>query len=224
MANSEEKKNIFSTMKGAQTHWFLMPKQSGALSNFTATPPRRLNDLDSNILEEKAYEKIEDNSLKLEYRIEDKEKAIKDINTKINVADTVGNQQELFSLKIKKQRLEQELRDLYKEYSSTDLPSKISSGINGAVTGARQRRMPVINAIKRFIKRYILAKISKRFKVLVSLGDSLETLENINQNVDELLKMKTPYGETAQNYQKLTDYLYKAHKIRTQINKSVKNK
>ncbi|MBR6098866.1 hypothetical protein IKP85_03895 [bacterium] len=221
MNDSGEKKNIFSTMKGSENNWYLTPQQSIAISNL-ATPPRRLNDLDSNILEEKAYENIEDTSLKLEYRIEDKEKAIQDLNTKIQAADTVGNQQELFSLRIKKQRLEQELRELYKEYSSTDLPSKISSGINGAVTGVRQRKMPVINAIKRFIKRYILAKVSRRFKSLVALGDSLETLENINKNVDELLKMKTPYGETAQNYQKLTDYLYKAHKIRSQINKSVK--
>ena len=64
--------------------------------------------------------------------------------------------------------------------------------------------------------------MSKRFKSLVNLGDSLETLAAINKNVDELLNMKTPYGETAQNYQKLTEYLYKAHKIRSQINKSMK--
>lgn len=222
MPNTEsEKKNIFSNMKGAETNWFLTPQQSIALSNLTNNS-RRLNDLDSNILEEKAYVNIEDESLKLEYKIEDKEKAIKDLNEKIKIADTVGNQQDLFSYRVKKQRLEQELRDLYKEYSSQNLSSKISGGINDAVTGVRQRKMPVINAIKKFIKRVILARVSRRFKSLVSLGDSLETLAVINKNVDELLNMKTPYGETAQNYQKLTEYLYKAHKIRSQINKSMK--
>lgn len=220
MANTE-KDNIFSKFKLTETNWMLTPQQPMGTSTL-ATNPHRLNDLDSNILEERSYTNIEDESLKLEYRIEEKEKAIKNITEKIKIADTIGDQQELFSLKVKKQRLDQELRDLYKEYSSHDLSSKLSGKINNAVTTVHQRKMPVINAIKRFIKRYILAKVSKRFKSLVSLGDSLETLETINKNVDELLNMKTPYGETKQNYQKLTEYLYKAHKIRSQINKSMK--
>lgn len=216
-----EKDNIFSKFKTSESNWFLTPQQSIASSNIV-TNPHRLNDLDSNILEEKSYTNVENESLKLEYRIEEKEKSIKNITEKIKIADTIGNQQELFSLRVKKQRLDNELRDLYKEYSSNDLSSKISGKISSAVTEVHHRKMPVINAIKRFIKRYILAKVSKRFKSLVSLGDSLETLEAINKNVDELLNMKTPYGETKQNYQKLTEYLYKAHKIRSQINKSMK--
>ena len=216
-----EKKNIFSTLKGAETNWLLTPQQSISISNLV-TNPKRLNDLDSAILEEKAYLNVEDESLKLEYKIEDKEEILKDLNEKRKIADNVGNQQDLFSLRVKKQRIEQELRDLYKEYSSQDLPSKISDGITHAVTGVSQRKMPIINAVKRFIKRRILAKISKRFKTLEILGDSLETLATINKNVDELIKMKTPYGETAQNYERLTEYLYKANKIRSQINKSMK--
>lgn len=221
MEENNEKKNIFSTMKGAETNWFLTPQQSISISNL-ATNPRRLNDLDSAILEEKAYLNVEDETLKLEYKIEDKEKVLKDLNEKIKIADNIGNQQDLFSLRIKKQRIEQELRDLYKQYAKQDLPSKISDGINHAVSGVNQRKMPVINAIKKFIKRQILARISKRFKSLEILGDSLETLATINKNVDELIKMKTPYGETAQNYERLTEYLYKANKIRAQINKSMK--
>lgn len=215
-----ENKNIFSKFKSPESNWILAtPSQQ--ISHTFITNSRRINDLDSNILEEKAYENVESEPLKLEYRIEEKEKAIQSLNKKITAADTVGDQQELFSLRIKKQRLEQELRDLYKEYTSQDLSSKLSGKINNAAAGIRQRKMPVINAIKRFIKRHILARISKRFKSIVTIGDSLETLDAINKNVDELLSMKTPYGETKQNYQKLTEYLYKAHKIRSQINKSV---
>ena len=218
---NKENTNPFATMKGAENSWFLTPQQSISLSNF-ATSPQRLNDLDSNILEEKAYLNVEDETLKLEYKIQEKEKVIKEINEKIKIADTVGNQQDLFSLRIKKQRLDNELKSLYKEYSSQNLSSKISGGINDAVTGVKQRKMPIINAIKRFVKRYILAKISRKFRSIVAIGDSLETLDTINKNVDELLKMKTPYGETAQNYQKLTEYLYRAHRIRSEINKSIK--
>jgi hypothetical protein len=223
MAANKENENIFSALKGAETHWFLTQKQSEAISDY-ATPPKRLNNLDSKILEENAYENADPTPLKLEYRIEEKEKVIKDLTNKIRVANVVGNQQELFGLRVKKHRLEQELRNLYKEYtpSQSDVSSKISNGMNEPISSATRKKMPIINAIKRFIKRYILAKVSKRFKTLVSLSDSLEKLESINKNVDELLKIKTPYGETAQNYQKLTDYLYKAHKLRSQIKKSIK--
>jgi len=219
--NENGKKNIFINSNNAENNWFLSQQQTISVSNFTSNP-QRLNDLDSNILEEKAYINVEDETLKLEYRIEDKEKQLNEINKKIKAADTIGNQQELFSLRIKKQRLDKELRELYKEYSSQNISSKISGSINNAVNGVKQREMPVINGVKRFIKRHILARISKKFKSIVAIGDSLETLDTINRNVDELLKMKTPYGETAQNYQKLTEYLYRAHKIRSQINKSIK--
>lgn len=219
MTEKDKKKNIFSTLKGAENNWFITP-QTISISNLV-TNPHRLNDLDSNILEERAYMNIEDDSLKLEYRIEEKEKVLKDLNSKITVADKVGNQQDLFSLRIKKQRVEAELRDLYKEYAGKDLPSKLSDGINSIAQSANKRKTPVINAVKKFIKRHILARVSRRFKSLVALGDSLETLDTINQNVDELLKIKTPYGETTQNYERLTEYLYKANKIRSQINKSM---
>ena len=219
MTEHENKKNIFSTLKGSEIHWFLTP-QSISISNLV-TNPRRLNDFDVNILEENAYMNVEDESLKLEYKIEDKENVLKDLNEKITIADKVGNQQDLFSLRIKKQRIEGELRDLYKEYASRDLPSKISDGINNIAQTANKRKMPVINAIKKFIKRQILARVSKRFKSLMVLGDSLDTLATINKNVDELIKMKTPYGETAQNYERLTEYLYKANKIRSQISRSM---
>ncbi len=219
MEENKGKKNIFSTFKSPESNWFLTP-QTLTISNLV-TNPHRLNDLDSNILEEKAYVNIEDESLKLEYKIEDKERVLKDLNGKIKIADKVGNQQDLFSLRIKKQRVEGELRELYKEYAGKDLPSKLSDGINNIASSANKRKMPVINAIKKFIKRHVLARVSKRFKSIVALGDSLDTLATINQNVDELIKMKTPYGETSQNYERLTEYLYKANKIRSQISKSM---
>lgn len=81
--------------------------------------------------------------------------------------------------------------------------------------------MPVIRAIQRFISRKILAKVSKKFRSIMALSDSLEMLSGINKSVDELIDMKVPYGESLENYQKLTTYLYKANKIHSQILKSM---
>ena len=231
-----EKKNAFSRLTGSQTHWFLTPRQAAQISkdsenekpaihqhtNQTSPNQRRLNNLDSEMLEDNTSVKIEGENLKIEYRISEKEKEISDITHKIRTAESIDNQPELFNLRARKQRLDRELRALYKEYTSKDSMTSISKDAKGNIVVLNPRKMPVINAIKRFIQRYILAKVSRRFHSLVVLSDSLDSLNSINRNVDELLKMKTPYGETAANYEKLTEYLSKANKIRSQINKSIK--
>ena len=61
--------------------------------------------------------------------------------------------------------------------------------------------------------------MSKKIQSIFDMSDSLETLTSINANVDELISMKVPYGETKANYEKLTNYLYRANRIRSQINK-----
>ena len=64
-------------------------------------------------------------------------------------------------------------------------------------------------------------KVSKKFKSIADLGDSLDTLVSINSNVDELIAMKVPYGETKANYEKLTNYLYRANRIHSDISKKM---
>ena len=229
-----EKKNVFSRLTGSQTHWFLTSRQVAEISKeadkSVNTPPvtqpvpeqKRLNNLDSEMLEDNTTVKIEGGKLKLEYRISDKEKEISEITRKIRAAESIDNQPELFNLRARKQRLDKELRALYKEYTSKDTVTSISKDAKGNIVVLNPRKMPVISAIKKFIQRYILAKVSRKFHSLVVLSDSLDSLNSINRNVDELLKMKTPYGETAANYEKLTEYLSRANKIRSQINKSIK--
>ena len=78
-----------------------------------------------------------------------------------------------------------------------------------------------MKVIARFFTRHVFAKISKKFKSIADLGDSLDTLMSINNNVDELIAMKIPYGETKANYEKLTNYLYRANKIHSQISRKV---
>ena len=216
MTTREEKKKIFETLKGSETHWFITPQ---SITDSTFEPPqKRLNSIDTNMLEESSSPGFEDSSLSLEYRIKTKKETITELNKKIRIAEELGNRQDLFVLKAKKQRIDSELKSLSKEYFSAD-NSKYYSNKNSAAT---LHKKTFINTINRFIRRYVLAKISKRFSLLVSLGDSLETLNAINRNVDELMKTKTPYGETKQNYEKLTEYLNTANKIRSQINRSMK--
>jgi hypothetical protein len=80
-------------------------------------------------------------------------------------------------------------------------------------------KMPVVLRFYRFFLKRILARFSKKFKALTALGDSIDTLSDINANVDELIMMRSPYGESARNYEKLTAYLGQANKICSAINK-----
>lgn len=84
------------------------------------------------------------------------------------------------------------------------------------------RPFPFIHKAVIFVKRYILARISKKVNSWVQMSDSLESLATINSNVDELMKIRAPYRETIHNYEILTEYLYKANKIHTQISRSMK--
>ena len=220
MTNKQEK-NIYPHLTGKETHWFLRPRNSAVDTSYTNNPTR-LNNLDSKIVEEKSAIKTGEEPLSIDFRIGEKEKSIAGINNEIKIHEKSGNMRESFSLRVKKVRLEKELQELYREYNAKDVLSKTTDLNAEIIKSQPQRKMPVINSIKKFIKRHILARVSKRFQSIVMLGDSLDALASINQNVDELMKLKSPYGENTQNYQKLTEYLYRAHKIRAQINRSMK--
>ena len=188
-------KNIFSNLSGSQNHWFLTRHQAAALSEIQAVSPvRRLNELDTNILDSGKEIDAHTQTLKLEYLIKDREEQLVEINKKINSAEISGDQQILFTCRAKKQRLESELREFKRRFATRDLN----------------------------LQRYFLARVSKKVHELVQLSDSLEALQDLNSNVDELIKIKVPYGETIKNYERLTEYLSRASKIHSKISKTMK--
>ena len=110
-----------------------------------------------------------------------------------------------------------ELDEVMKEeFSKRNLAEKIAGS---AIKGSKKES--VITRMQKFISKKIISKVSKKFKSIMDLSDSLDTLRSINQNVDELIAMKVPYGETTASYEKLTAYLYRANKIHSQITKSM---
>lgn len=209
-------KNIFNSLSGSQNHWFLTRNQVSSLTESTTKyPVHRLNELDTNMLEIGKDIDAQTQSLKLEYLIKDREDQLFDINKKIQSAEISGDQQALFTHRAKKTRLENELREFKRQFATRDLNSKYpqSAGV---------KKIPFLGKMKRFIQRYFLAKVSKKVKSLVQLSDSLDALQDLNANVDDLIKIKAPYGETIKNYERLTEYLSKANKIHSKISKTMK--
>lgn len=178
---------------------------------FDEKPSNRLNGYDSGILNQNTPE---NEKMPFEFHITEKRNELTDVNGKIKNAEQYGTQSEVLGLKGRKQRLEKELFELNKEqflnkYSKKEIQNNSNKNL--------------ITKTQEFISKKILPKVSKKFNSMISLGESLETLNSINQNVDTLLETNIPYGESKMNYEKLTEYLNKANKIQLQITKTMKN-
>lgn len=198
------------------------PQEVKPTQNTTVTNPiKRLNGYDSAILNKTKYDEAETEDLSLEYRIKEKESIIKDLDSKIKVADNYRTQNEALGLKAKKQRITEELNTLRKQqmYGGRVLGEK-----SQAYHESFKQKMPIIYKIQSFISRQILAKVSKKVNSVVTLSDSLEQLSEISKSVDDLVDMNVPYGEKVQNYEKLTEYLNQANMIHSKISKSLGKK
>lgn len=179
---------------------------------------KRLNDYDLNILNDNSFKDLDDKTLQLECIIAEKEEALDAINMKIKGAELIGKLLDVMDLKIKAKQLENEIAELKSEYSKRNIAEKLTD----TITSKRPKpKLSPIRRLARFVSRKIIAKMSKKVKSIMDLGDSLDTLTSINENVDELIAMKVPYGETKANYEKLTNYLYRANRIHSQINKKM---
>ncbi|MBP3820519.1 hypothetical protein J6G99_02615 [bacterium] len=179
--------------------------------------PKRLNGYDSTILNKTTFDNSEEKEVSIEYRIKEKEILLNDLNEKIKLADNYGTQNEALGLKAKRQRVFEELNNLQRQRANGEnflLKNEFSHK-------SFKEKMPIIYKIQNFISRYILAKVSKKVKSVVTLSDSLEQLSDISKNVDELIDMNVPYGEKIQNYEKLTEYLSRANAIHSKIVKSI---
>lgn len=186
----------------------------------TYTPGSRMNDFDSNILENNAYQAIADDMFKLEHKINLLEESLNKITSEIETLESLGYDVQVSNLKERRLKLEQELIETNKQYSSLGLSTKFSGQIAGAVNFS-SKKFGVLSSMKKFLSRKILAKISKKFNYRQTIGDALSNLSNINSNVDDLIKMQIPYGENISRYEKLTAYLNKANMIHSQINKNI---
>ena len=179
---------------------------------------KRINDYDLNIINDNSFKDLDDKNLKLEYLIAEKEETLEALNNKIKGAELLGKLLDVMDLKIEAKQIENELVQLKEEYSKRNITEKFTDVISPK---KQKPKLSPIHRLARFVSRQIIARMSKKVKSILDLSDSLETLESINENVDELIAMKVPYGETKANYEKLTNYLYHANRIHSQINKKM---
>ena len=174
----------------------------------------RLNGMDVAMLNETGLnDNVDDKTIELGLKISKLEEEIDDLRNKIAATERLGKLQDVIRLKVREKELMAQLNELKSEYS------KHKSLIKPVLKQKLKKRSKIstLKIIQRWILRKILAKLSKKLKVAAQISESLDILHGINRSVDELIEMKVPYGENAENYRKLTSYLYRANKVHAQI-------
>lgn len=225
----------FGKIKPNNSNIFMPSLSTNSDANFFATKPEikqdnknetivqgsRINDFDSNILENNAYQNISDEMFKIEHKMEMLEQSLFKIDEEIDALQSLGYNDQIIDLIERKRKIKEELSELNKKYCESGLSAKLSGQIASAVSFSSDKKTNNFSKIKNFISRKILSKISKKFNYNQNMKDALEKLSNINSSVDELVKLQVPYGETIKRYEKLTAYLNKANVIHSQMTKNM---
>ena len=182
---------------------------------------KRLNSLDSAMLEESAYIALDDHDLKLEKKIENLEQALKEIKEKLIVADTIQDEKAKQELLKQRKMLAQKLANLQAEYKSQNLDTKLTSAITRFLNFPQELKKNLKKRFKKFLRR---SKLVRRFTPLarvLMVKDTLGRLDKINKSVDELVKMHVPFGEQEARYETLVTHLQKAGALHSQILKEL---
>ncbi len=181
-------------------------------------PVRRLNDYDYNILKEDAYKDISNELFKLEYKISKIEAELQSLDSQIQSARDISDYDTIEVLSNRKRVLQNDLDGLVEIYNDKSLSAKISGGIFNTFKSKFNKLNKAFNSFK----DTIISNLPGKFSTVVELRQSLNKLESINKNVDELMTMRTPYGEAGDKYEQLSKYIALANMIQAQISRSLK--
>jgi len=181
----------------------------------------RLNGLDSTLLEAEAYQNIDDDVFKTEYKINRIEEAIKSIDIEIENAKSINDFQKADILTMRKHSLQNDLKQLYASYGNSDVVTKLSGELTSILRKKPTLLSRALDNCKEFMEEKVLPKVSKNFNSGRDIKSALSKLETLNKNVDELVTMQMPYGEADERYDMLTNYLNRANVIHFQISKTI---
>lgn len=188
-----------------------------------ATSPFLIDGYDTTILEDRAYLKLDNNMLKLEYRLNTLENNLQIIKDEIKTAKNIDDFSRLSLLENKKDVIEKEIKILNEKYYNIGIMSKITSIISNMFRLNKNGKEPFLSKIKNKILNYILPIISKRMNFIFEMQQSLRKLTDINKSVDELISLRIPFGGMTGRYEKLTSYVNKANFIHAKITHNVES-
>lgn len=181
----------------------------------------RLNALDSAILEKEAYQNIDDEVFKTEYKINLLESELSQLNEEIQQAKNIKDYQKADILIMRRRSIQARLKELNKKYEQSGMSGKLSGEIASIINSHPKIISKIKSSCVNFMSNRVLPKISKTFKSGKTIKNALNKLETINRNVDEIVTTQAPYGEAEERYEMLSDYLNSANTIHYNISKTI---
>ena len=211
--NSNKEMLNHQMLSNDENNFFMQNESVTFPKNMQLDSVRHINDYDSNILKEDAYKDVNDEVFKLEYKISKIETEINELNKQIKMADEIHDYFEAEQLATRKTKLEKELILLTNLYNEASLSAKISGGLTSKI----KKKFDAAGKNLEKFGLYMLSKLPGKLASIFEIKHSLAILENINKNVDELMKSRYPYGEAAEKYEQLSRYIAKANSIQSEI-------
>lgn len=212
--------NIFNSASGeSKDDNFFVEQDVFSVGNDITEPIRHLNDYDFNILKEDAYKDISDDMLKLEYKIEKLEKEQKECDAQIQSARDISDYDTVEYQLSRKKQIQEDLANLMQIYNNKSLSSGISGRLFNVISPKIKEHFSKFNKAVSDVKDAIISSLPGNFSSIAEVKQSLNKLENINKNVDELIKLQAPYGENGEKYDQLSKYILRANEIQARISK-----
>lgn len=220
--NSHFEKNKNANNFSDETNFFITNKTTIPTNFIKQEQSRRLNDYDSNLLQEDAYKDVDDDLFKLEYRIAKYEDELKLLNSQVQAARDINDFSLINELNLRKNSIKKDLELLITDYNKKSLSTKISGGISNFISSNTKNKFTQFKYnFERFFAS-ILSKLPKPFSSAIELKNSLSKLENINRSVDDLVSSNAPFGENTDKYEQLSKYIIKANSIQSNISRQLK--
>lgn len=175
--------------------------------------PHKINHLESEFYAPQNIENVFDENIILEHKISKLNKDLEILNNKIKAEKNFENSEIIAALRIQKNDLEQELHQYQEEYKKISNFTKIKSRIKYYIKF-------IIRCFKKlniFTVDYDNSETSKQS----IWKKNIQKLNLINDEINEIIKTNTPFGENENRYERLSLSLNKALKLKQNINNNL---
>ena len=206
-----------------ENNFFVSKEQIVQPSSFPESQ-KRINDYDFNLLKESAYKEIDDDLLKLEYKISKSEDEIKSLESQIRAAEEIRDFKLIENLSRRIESIKNNHETLLDIYNNKSFSAKISESFTDKLAKPVEKNIKNIHSGISKISEFIISMLPGKFSSFIEIKSAMRKLESINKSVDELMKLNIPYGENSERYRQLSSYIIKANSIHSEISGYVRKK
>ena len=183
---------------------------------------KRLNAFDTQLFEEQPLQ-TDTELLSPSEQISRLEADLKKLDEKIEIALITESNHVVQDLQIERYKLIHQI-DLLKSVPKRFLNNSLYSKFVTFVANLLKKFDKPKRKIKYIYKRNFITKTLRPIARSQKLREAIGTLDNLNQNVNQLSKLRIPYGEQEARYEELTKYISQATSIQALIKKDFDEK